>query len=232
MRHSLFSLGIILVLALIVTGCGGGEKKGDKPAPANNAASPDASKETATVRTSGKTSHPSQEVVMRFLTEILKDNTQGAMALFTPKARQEYAKTNSTLDPAQFKGMEFRITGSDVLSETDKNFFGVYVDMVAEGESIETVWGVRKIGEEYRVANLAMNYGGEFVTLDFEDPAGTRSTWSEGAAEQQALANQQQQNLPAGQQFAQPPQFNVQGFQQPNTQQPPQMAQPNTPNFQ
>ena len=231
MRLPLLTLGMILALTLIVTGCGGGTKT-ETPAPAPENTEPDANSndtsgsETArgasvgVIQVSGQTSHPSQEVVLQFLTEILKGNTPGAFALFTPKAQQEYIATNSSLDPQWFQGMEFRIVGGDVLPNSDGKLFGVHVNMVSGDEIIPTVWCVRQIGNEYRIANLMMSLVDEdnqnqFVTLDFEDPVGTRTQLLGESAEQQASANQTSMN-------------NQPAMQQPQQ----QLAQPNMPNVQ
>ena len=255
MRVHLFSLGIFLALAMMVVGCGGGDKKEGAGSDSAGAA-----KTETVVQVTGTTSHPSQEVVMKFLTEVLKDNVNGAIALFTPKAQQEYARTDSSLDPRQFKGMQFRITGGDVLPETNGYVFGIYVDMIDEtdpSEPIATVWSVHKIGEEYRIASLMMNLDGEFVLWDFEDPEGTRQaattpTPQSGVDMQQNVAAnpafQQSMNPQAVNGMSQAPQFNAPQFQQPMVQpqtmnpqtqpqvqpiqMPPQMAQPNAPNFQ
>ena len=258
MRVHIFSLGIFLALAMMIVGCGGGDKKegaGSDPA--------GAAKTETVVHVTGTTSHPSQEVVMKFLTEVLKDNVSGAIALFTPKAQQEYARTDSSLDPRQFKGMQFRITGGDVLPETNGYVFGIYVDMIDEtdpSEPIATVWSVQKIGEEYRIASLMMNLDGEFVLWDFEDPEGTRQAATEqtpqpGMDMQQNVAANPYTQQPMNQQpmvnpqtvngMPQAPQFDTPQFQQPMVQpqtmqqpqvqpmqMPPQMAQPNVPNIQ
>lgn len=257
MRVPLFSLGILLSLTLIFTGCGGGDKKETPAQDANAPGSTDAQKTETSVTTSGTTSHPSQEAVKKFLAEMLSNNTTAAFAFFTPKAQQEYARTNSSLDPRQFMGMEFRITGGDVLPESDGTVFAVYVDMIDEeaGEQVETVWCVRKIGNEYRIANLMMNFEGQFVTLDFEDPSGTMASWAEEetAAPQTTAVPQTQTGMqqPVNPQVAQQNQFATQQFPQqqpsanpmqqtpqfnaPTTFQPPipqQTAQPNIPTLQ
>ena len=245
MRVHIFSLGIFLALAMMIVGCGGDKK--ETPPSGNTPAtdSADAAKNETAVRTTGTTSHPSQEVVMKFLTEILKDNVSGAMALFTPKAQQEYARTNSSLDPQQFKGMQFRITGGDVLPDTNGYVFGIYVDMIDEAdpsEPIATVWSVHKTGDEYRIASLMMNLDGEFVMWNFEDPEGTRQaatmpTPKYGMETQQNVAanpyTQQPMNPQAVNGMQQAPQFNATQWPavtQPQV--PPQTAQPNVPNIQ
>lgn len=250
MRLPLIFSGILLALSLVVTGCGGGDKK--DPTPDNNASSGNST--ARAVQTTGTTSHPSQEAVMKFLEEMLGNNVQNAFALLTPKAQQEYAKANAGLNPAYFTDMKFRITGGDAMPETDDSVFAVYVDATTEedDEVIETVWCVRKIGNEYRIASLMMNYDGQFLPLDFEDPQGTRQTGAELLQASDMTVppqNQMTQNQTAGQQFAdmpipqstpadmQTPQFNApqfdpSTFQTPAMQQPPQMAAPTTPMLQ
>jgi len=258
MRVHIFSLGIFLALAMMIVGCGGGDKK-----EGTDTDSAGVAKTETVVHVTGTTSHPSQEVVMKFLTEILKDNVSGAMAFFTPKAQQEYARTNSSLDPQQFKGMQFRITGGDALPDTNDFVFGIYVDMIDEidpTEPIATIWCVRKIGEEYRIASLMMNIEGEFVPWDFEDPLGTQQAYATQSSQpgmesqqnvaanpytQQPMNQQPMMNPQAVNGMQQAPQFNSPQFQQPMvqpqtmqqpqvqpTQLPPQMAQPNVPNIQ
>lgn len=237
MRLSLFSLGMVLALTLIATGCGQEAKNSTNPntiPPGPGTAEPSQS-ETAP-QSNEATLHPSQETVRQFLSAMVRENTRDAFALFTPKAREEYQKTGSTLDPKVFQGMTFRITGGDEMPDAGIGFYAVYVDMVNEGELIDAVWGVRKIGDDYRIANLMMSFDGDVMALNFEDPAGTLNAFAGDFEEQQGPGNQVQMNHQQvmsqnpqvlQQQFTQPPQF--EGFQQQN---PPQMAQPHTPNFQ
>ena len=213
MRLSLFSLGMLLALTLIVTGCGGG-KKADTPSPGTQTPDEKATPPSAP-QTSGVTAHPSQEVVRQFLLAMVQENTKEAFALFTPKAQEEYRKTGAKLDPEVFHGMAFHITGGDEVPDAGVGFYAVYVDIVNEGELIDAVWGVRKIGNEYRIANLMMNFGGDFVKINFEDPAGTLSALAGEFNEQQPSMNQ----VPIMNQPTMP-------------QSPPQIAQPNMPNFQ
>lgn len=214
MRLSLFSLGMLLALTLIVTGCGDG-KKTDTPVPGNitpgeTTTEPSTQGETTASQTSSATLHPAQEAVRQFLSAMVREDTRVAFALFTPKAQEEYQKTGSTLDPAVFQGMTFRITGGDEMKDAGIGFYAVYVDIVNDDELIDAVWGVRQIGNEYRIANLMMSFDGDVMALDFEDPAGTRNAVFGDSVDQQTPAN----NQPMMQQNS------------------PQMAQPNTPNIQ
>ena len=239
MRLSLFSLGMLLGLTLIVTGCGDG-KKTESPAPAPANATPGANTNGENAnggaggQTSGVTSHPSQEVVRQFLLAMVNENIKEAFALFTPTAQAEYQKTGLGLKPEVFQGMTFRITGGDEVPDAGVGLYAVYVDMVNDDELIDSVWGVRKIGDEYRIANLLMSFDGDVMELNFEDPAGMLSVFSgdlaEPSAASQVPANNpqaMQQNPQAAQPFA-PPQFD-EGFQPPNQT---QTAQPNIPNIQ
>jgi len=255
MRLPLFSLGILLALSLIVSGCNkdttdtpiaGGDTKSSVP--------PDYD-----VTASGPTSHPSQATVQNFLAALLKGDTQGTVALLTPLAQMEFAKNSFYLNSLksftsnEFQAVEFRITGSDFVSENDPNYFGVQVSVIINkntDEPIPTVWLVRKIGNEYRVASM-MYYDDEDeqnIAIDFEgqvNPDGT-PVQRQASTNQPPTNNQPmiQQNPQVAQQFAQQPQFDATQqqpqfqfdtpvFQQPqpnmNSQ---QTAQPNTPIFQ
>jgi hypothetical protein len=250
MQLPLFSLGMLLALTLIVTGCGDGKNtetlvaEGNAPGATIQTNSPAPS--NVEVTSTGTTSHPSQEVVKKFLMELMKNNTQGAVALITPKAQQEYAKQTFSLNSMDFTGVEFRITGSDLVFENDPNFFGVRADMVMSGnidEATPTVWLVRKINNnEYRVAGMMFfdNEIEDYVTWDFErqiTPDGTPSAQQRASANQMPANNQQMvpQNPQSVQQIAQPPQFEPFQFNAPVQQQPnmnpSQMALPNMPNI-
>ena len=217
MRLSFFSLGMLLALTLIVTGCSGGDQK--KPA-AKEPTPPGATTEpshvdTTTPQNTSVTLHPAQEAVRQFLSAMVREDTRTAFALFTPKAQEEYQKTGSALDPEVFQGMTFRITGGDEMKDAGVGFYAVYVDMVNEGELIDAVWGIRKIGSEYRIANLMMSFDGDVMALDFEDPAGTRNALPGDFFDQQASTNQ----VPTNNRPITP-------------QNPQQMARPNTTNIQ
>jgi len=215
MRHSLCSLGILLALALIVTGCGDG---GKTPPTKSEPSTPPTSGQTTSPAVNGNTSqsmtsHPSQEVVRQFLLHMNSNNDQGAFALLTPFAQEEYRKSGTILEPKEFQDMTYRITGSAPLLEVDPNCFGVYVDMVSGDELFDTIWCVRKIGDSYRIANLMVNYDGEMDVLDFEDPVAIRKA----KAKAENWVDPQPSNMP-----------------QPQTplQYPPQTAQPIMPVWQ
>ena len=221
MKLPLFSLGIFVTLVLIATGCGNGnsttlQENGDNPPvikPAEQ--SPDPTKPEVTVSTKGGTNHPSQKVVMDFLMELMRGNTQGVVALLSPLAQQEYLKGNSfPFKPEIFEQVEFHITGSDLVDESNPNYFGVRADMVminSTNEPVPTVWGVRKFGDEYRVANM-MFYDDELerhLTFDFEASGNSVGVLSDSPAQQQATNqmpsnNQQPVMQQDPQQMAQP----------------------------
>ena len=116
--------------------------------------------------------HPAQEVVTKFLEEIGNGNDKEAFALFTPKAQEEYRKNNLSLHSGLFQGMTFRVTGSAEMP--GNNFDSVFVEMKLGNDLTDSVWGVRKIGDEYRIAFMMMTQdNSELLTLDFENPAKT-----------------------------------------------------------
>jgi len=214
---------MILVLSLILTGCGGGnhteaplvDNHTPTPGTTPQTNSPDSLKMAVTSR--GPTSHPSEETVKKFLTTLLEGNTQGTVALLTPLAQEQYAKNSfylnslSSFTSGEFQEVVFRVTGSDLASESDPNYFAVYVNVIINNDVDDptpTVWLVRKNGVEYRVAGMLFidDETGSEVTYDFEGqlkPDGT-------PVRQQASSDRMQQSPQADQ----------------------HIAQPNTPNFQ
>lgn len=211
MRLPFFSLGMLLALSLIVTGCnkdttetpiaGGDTSNANSPIPPK-----------MQVTSDGPTSHPSQETVKKFLTALLEGNTQGTVALLTPLAQAEYAKNSFSLNSLnsftseEFQEVEFRLAGSDLVSENDPNYFGVYVNVIINNdtdESVPTVWLVRKIingyNAECRVAGMLFvdNETGKEVAIDFEGQVNP-----DGTPVQQQMTQQQPNMNP--QQTAQP----------------------------
>ena len=247
MRLPLFSLGMLLALSLIVTGC----NKDSTETPAANGNTSNINTpipRDIKITVTGETSHPSQKTVMQFLPALLDGNTKGTVALLTPLAQAEFAKNSFYLNSLksfqsnEFQDVKFRLTGSDLVSENDPNYFGVYVDVIInDDEPTPSVWLVRKIGDEYRVAGM-MFFDDEVkqnIAIDFEGQVNSDGT----PVQQQALTNQMptsnqpmmQPNPQAVQQFPQQPQFDTPIFQQPQPNMNPQqqqMAQPNTPIFQ
>ena len=254
MRLPLFSLGVLLALSLIVTGCnnnttetpvaGGTTPQTNSPAPP-----------IMTVTTSGPTSHPSESTVQKFLTALLQGNTQGTVALLTPPAQEQYAKNSFYLNslnsfkPDEYQQVVFRIIGSDLASESDPNYFAVHVNVIInDDEPTPTVWLVRKFIDEYLVAGMMFfdDEAKQNIAIDFEgqvNPDGTPV--QQQAATNPIPANNQQmmqQNPQTVQQFAHPPQyfdatqpqpqFNAPAVQQQPNMNPSHTAQPNTPIFQ
>lgn len=252
MRLRFFSLGIVFALAMIVVpGCGGDNEK--KAQPANTE-----STETPSTNGSGEGAartllYPYEKAVQQFLVEAGKGNNQGAFALITPAAQKAYSETKTDFEAQLFQGTVNRITGSDPLQEGNDEYFGVYVDITATEMDpplqFETVWGVRKIGTEFRIANIMVNLdesAEEVLHLNFEDPVGTRLALTgpsespqqvppagatqiatmppyAGQAPQMQTFPMQNQNMPS-----QTPQFQSTEFQQAQ----PQMAQPTMQNYQ
>ena len=227
MRQPLFSLGILLALSLIVTGCNKDNKEtsvADGNTPGTRSQTHSHVTPQMTVTSEGPTSHPSEETVKKFLTALLQGDTRGTVALLTPLAQAEFAKNSFSLNSlnsfksGEFQDVKFRLTGSDLVSINDPNYFGVHVNTIINNdvdEPVPTVWLVRKFLDEYRVAGM-MYYDDEDqrnIVIDFEGQVNPDGT----PVQQQASTNQ-----PAG--------------QQPMTQQNPQViqqtAQPNTPIFQ
>lgn len=258
MRLRFFSLGMVLALALVVTGCGGGEKKDPS---SNNSSESGSTEGTSNGSTQGtsRALHPYEKTVQQFLVEAGESNTQGAFALLTPVAQKAHMDAKIELDLRDFVGMTCRITGSDPIADSNGKYFGVYVDMVGVREDVQyqfdTIWCVQKIGNDYRIASFMFNTedSEEGLVYDFENPLGSQvqETQQSAVAGQQPMNPAMQQapaNVPAqvqpqfGQQYpqqtAQPmnqtPQFNSPNFQnaQPQTMQPQQTAQPTMPNFQ
>ena len=248
MRLPLFLLGMVLTLSLIATGCGGGNNTEPHFAKDNTSQANAPTPITMNVISEGKTSHPSEETVKKFLATLLAGNTQETVALLTPLAQAEFAKNTfylnslSSFQSNEFQEVEFRIIGSDLVSENDPNYFGVHVNAIMNSnidEPTPTIWLVRKIGNEYRVAGM-MFYDDEiqqYAAFDFEgqvNPDGVTPAQQQTSTNQTPLANNQQmtqQNPQVSQPTAQQPQFNAPGIQQPNPNSQ-QTAQPNTPIFQ
>ena len=232
MRLRFFSLGIVFALALIVSaGCGGGEKQ-DPATPTGEAGSAGNSENGGAARAL----YPYEKVVQQFLVEAGKGNSQGAFALVTPVAQKAYADAQMDFEAKLFQGTVNRITGSAPLQEGSDEYFGIYVDITASEVTpplqFETVWGVRRVGNEYRIANIMVNLdenAEEVVHLNFEDPIGTRLAL-EGPQEP---AQQAPQGAVMQQQIPQQGTVMQQQMQAPQMQIPQQqMALPTTPNFQ
>jgi len=235
MKLPLFSLGILVTLALIATGCGNGTTT-ETPAPPNDTSAPASASRTPVappdvmVQESGSTSHGSQKVVVDFLGELMRGNTQKVVALLTPLAQQQYANGTSFLfQPEIFEQVEFRITGSDLMDENDPNYFSVYANMIMNqnvDEPVLTVWAVRKIGDDdYRVAGM-MFYDDEtqkMAEFNFEVPKSPAGVAPDAPAQQQATNQMPLNNQPPV----------MQQNNQPMLQQnPQQMAQPFVPTMQ
>jgi hypothetical protein len=109
------------------------------------------------------------DAVRQFQVAMMSGNTEKALALFTPKAQEEYQRRGLALDSEVFRGMTFRITGGDALPEAGVGFHAVYVDMMNGDERIESVWGVRKTEDGFRIASMVMKFDGGVITLDFEN---------------------------------------------------------------
>jgi len=237
---------MLLALSLIITGCGDG-KNTETPKTGGNTSNTNALvPRDIKVTVTGETSHPSQETVKQFLSTLLNGDTKGTVALLTPLAQEQFAKNSFYLNSLksfqanEFQDVKFRLTGSDLVSENDPNYFGVYVDVIINDDApASTVWLVRKIGNVYRVASMMLmdEETGKELAYDFEgqvNPDGT-PVQQQASANPMSANNQpmMQQNPQAAQQFPQQPQFNTPVFQQPQpNMNPQQMAQPNTPIFQ
>ncbi|MDR1494260.1 MAG: hypothetical protein LBT05_16315 [Planctomycetaceae bacterium] len=221
MRKIFLTSGILLAFTMILTGCG--KKSAEKPTE-NQEASP--SGQTTSVKT--RELFPHEKVVQQFINATAKRDREAAFALLTPTAQQAYSKAGFSLDQG-FHNTQCQITGSQPITPGDVSHYGVFVTIfgkdVDKMYQFDTVWGVRKNGNEYRIAGLMIKdeQAGE-ITLDFENPKQSQETLQQAITEETAAnANPQTPAIPPFQTPIQPsPQ------QQPEQQSSGEIAQPVT----
>ncbi|MDR1384619.1 MAG: hypothetical protein LBJ67_12370 [Planctomycetaceae bacterium] len=228
MRKTFLTSGLLLAFATIFIGCG----KKNAETPAGNQGST-SSGQTTSVQM--RELFPQEKVVQQFINATAKRDREAAFALLTPTAQQAYSKEGFSLDQ-NFQGTQCRITGSQPITPGDDSHYGVFVTIFGNdnGETyqFDTVWGVRKNGNEYRIAGLMIKdeQAGE-IMLDFENPKQSQETLQQ-AMTAEAAANANPQAAASIPPFQTPLQPNPQQ-QQPNPQQQPEqssgpIAQPTT----
>jgi hypothetical protein len=182
MRRHFFTTGILIASAMLIAVTGCGEKKsGEKPADNST---------TTTNNVKVRELFPQEKVVQQFINATAKRDREAAFALLTPTAQQAYSKDGFSLDQ-NFQDTQCQITGSQPITQGDDSHYGVFVTIFGKdnGETyqFDTVWGVRKNGNEYRIAGLVIKDEdlGE-IALDFEKPAQSRETLNQAMSQESA----------------------------------------------
>ncbi|MCL2346825.1 MAG: hypothetical protein FWC50_01050 [Planctomycetaceae bacterium] len=197
MRIQWVIAGVLVTISMVLTGCGD-KKEEPKPAPT----------------TANRDLLPHEKVVREFINAAFKGDDAAAFALITPVAQEAYKKSGIPFQPPAIDNVKCQITGSNPIKGMP-GAYGVYLTMTEQGEDgsanmvLDCIWGVKKIGNDYRISAVMINEGENVVhSFNFEDPVASLQEYNKAVAAQQTAQPQAQPQAgqPAGQ-FAEQQQY-------------------------
>lgn len=136
--------------------------------------------------------------VSAFLQALRDGDDEVAEALLTPKAREETAKRELTVQPPGTPNATFRIGKVEYLSadKTGAHVNSTWIEQNPEEgpSSYDIVWALRRQADGWRIAGMAtqVNPNEPPVFLNFEDPDDMLEKWR---AAEERLAAQQESTL-------------------------------------
>ncbi|MCS7237479.1 MAG: hypothetical protein NZ899_04320 [Thermoguttaceae bacterium] len=196
-------LGVGLLLAGVLAGCGGGST-GTTPegkeasaasvqAPAKAESQPPAGRSASNESTTKKpslaelTADP-RACVAAFLEAIRQGDDQQILQLYTAKARQEASSLGEHFAPRGSDTAKYQVGEVEYLDANSARVKAVWTDLDEQGkpQSDEALWMVRKEPGGWRVAAMAVKVfeGDEYLFLDFEDLNRTKAMLEEFRKEQ------------------------------------------------
>jgi hypothetical protein len=201
-------IGSLFLLAAGLIGCSG------KPAPSPAAG---ATSESQAAGVAATQTQPAQQpifvppnaapdqVVTVFLNALRAGDSPTTESLLTSKARQELAKHSLSVDVQSAPNATYQVRPAELL-QADPNgahVSSVWTEKFDDGdETYEIVWALRRQGEGWRLAGMAMELiaGQPMQFLNFEDPEDMLRKKDEAIASlQPPAAETAQQSQPATQ---------------------------------
>ena len=167
---------IALMLGVVATGCGKTES-----GPATAASATQGSTDTAAAdgKAGGASPRPAdggpEAAVWDFLEAVRTGSDDKAAKMLTPLARSKVSETNMVLAPPGTDTARFVIGATEKLAEDGARVAVEWTDLDYNGKprTDQTIWMVRKEGEGWRIAGMAVPVfeNEPMVLMNFEDPA-------------------------------------------------------------
>jgi hypothetical protein len=194
MNVRFFQLGSLVLMGLVLVGCG---SKESTPAASIDAKGTGESA-SGTQATAAKV-EPPEAVVTAFLESLRNGNDAVAGALLTDVARVETQKHGLKVQPPGTPDMTYQIGQTEMMEPNGAHVGSVWTNKLEDGsaESFEVIWVLRRETQGWRIAGMAtpaMGPDSDPLFFNFEDPADLLQTWenAEGTlAENEAQPNGQ-----------------------------------------
>lgn len=177
MKVRFFQLGSLVLMGLMLVGCG---SKESTPAASIDATGTGESASPTPATTANV--EPPEAVVTAFLESLRNGNDAVAGALLTDKARVETQKHGLKVQPPGTPDMTYQIGQTELMEPNGAHVGSVWTNKLEDGtpESFEVIWVLRRESQGWRIAGMAtpaMGPDSEPLFFNFEDPADLLQTW-------------------------------------------------------
>jgi hypothetical protein len=159
-------LGIVTVLALLVSGCG--KSNNSSPASANSDAT------TAAPVAQDSSSDGPAAAAREFLESLRTGNEEKAAKMLSATAREKTSSLGRNVTPPASDTAKFTIGKVELVNDDGARVASTWIDIDEHGQtkSDEAIWVLRRESDGWRVAGVAAQVfpGEPPLLLNFEDP--------------------------------------------------------------